>query len=201
MLEHTDRRQRRHDKTKRAILGEAKKLLRKNGLDKFSLRGVAEAADYSPAGLYEYFANKEELLTTIAKGIEKELKESLESSVSGETLDDLILLGHQYIAFAKSHPEDYLLLFTSFSSGRRGENESLPETSAYMVLFNLVNQLITNKQIVVQAPVSVEEICYNYWILLHGHVMMQLTHLKGYEADFETLEQRMLQRFVISLDS
>jgi AcrR family transcriptional regulator len=190
-------RQRRHEKTKRYILSEAKKLIRKNGVDKFSLRGLAAACDYSPAALYEYFSNKEALLATIAKQIELDLREYLVSE-SAE-LDDLIKLGAQYIAFAKNQPEDYLLLFMSFSSGRKSESDVLPENSAYMVLVNLITELVNSGQIVLESEVGVEEISYNYWVLLHGHVMMQLTMLRDYKADFESIESRMLSRFVASL--
>ncbi len=192
-------RQRRHDKNRRYILSEAKKLIRKNGVEKFSLRGLAAICDYSPAGLYEYFSNKEDILKTIALQIEKDLKESLAGDAN--TLDDLISLGSQYIAFARHQPEDYLLLFTSFSSGRRSEHDVLPENSAYMVLFNLVTNLLASRQLVLAKDVGVEEICYTYWVFLHGHVMMQLTHLKGYDADFASMETRMLSRFVNSLNS
>jgi len=192
-------RQRRHEKNRRYILSEAKKLIRKKGVASFSLRGLAAICDYSPAALYEYFSNKEEILKTIALQIEKDLRESLGGM--GDTLDDLIGLGSQYIAFAKNQPEDYLLLFTSFSSGRRSESEALPETSAYMVLFNLVSKLVESGTLVLAKDVGVEEICYTYWVFLHGHVMMQLTHLKGYAADFESIEIRMLSRFVNSLSN
>jgi AcrR family transcriptional regulator len=190
-------RQRRHEKNRRYILSEAKKLIRKNGVEKFSLRGLAAICDYSPAALYEYFSNKEDILKTIALQIEKEMRESLRQE--GSTLQDLVALGSQYIAFAKNQPEDYLLLFTSFSSGRRSESEALPETSAYMVLFNLVAKLVESGQLILARDVGLEEICYTYWVFLHGHVMMQLTHLKGYDADFESIEERMLTRFVNSL--
>ncbi|MBT3229642.1 MAG: TetR/AcrR family transcriptional regulator [Candidatus Marinimicrobia bacterium] len=166
-------------------------------MDKFSLRGLAAACDYSPAALYEYFSNKEALLATIAKQIELDLREYLVSE-SAE-LDDLIKLGAQYIAFAKNQPEDYLLLFMSFSSGRKSESDVLPENSAYMVLVNLITELVNSGQIVLESEVGVEEISYNYWVLLHGHVMMQLTMLRDYKADFESIESRMLSRFVASL--
>lgn len=192
-------RQRRHDKNRRYILSEAKKLIRKNGVEKFSLRGLAAICDYSPAALYEYFSNREDILKTIALQIEKDLREHI--SNTGDTLADLIGLGSQYIAFAKNQPEDYLLLFTSFSSGRRSENDVLPESSAYMVLFNMVAKLVESGQLILAKDVGVEEICYTYWVFLHGHVMMQLTHLKGYDADFDSMEIRMLSRFVNSLSN
>ena len=68
-----------------------------------------------------------------------------------------------------------------------------------MVLVNLITELVNSGQIVLESEVGVEEISYNYWVLLHGHVMMQLTMLRDYKADFESIESRMLSRFVASL--
>ena len=199
MLGDMSTRERRHEKTRQVILSAAKRLLRKKGLDGFSLRGVATACDYSPAGLYEYFKSKEDLLITIAKDIESDLRNALETGGSRDHSDALIELGRRYISFAKSHPEDYLLIFTTFSSGRKKTDDLSPQSSAYMVLFNLVNQLTESEVINVGRNISIDEICYNYWILLHGHVMMQLTHLKDFQADFEQAEIGFLNRFVDSI--
>lgn len=199
MLGDKTTRERRHERTRKQILSAAKRLLRKKGIEKFSLRGVAAECDYSPAGLYEYFKSKNDLLTTIAKDIELDLRSELLKVGIKADLDALMNLGLRYIRFAKNHPEDYLLLFTTFSSGRRGTEETLPDSSAYMVLYNLVSELVEQEQISLKDALGVEEICYNYWILLHGHVMMQLTHLKGFQAEFEQVEQSMLSRFVKSL--
>lgn len=199
MLGRDDTRQRRHDKTKRFILKQAKNMIRSNGVDKFSLRALAAKCDYSPAGLYEYFSSKQALMQAIALGIEKEMKYYLEQAGVGNDLDDLKALGLQYIAYGKNNPEDYLLLFTAFTSGRSSENDTLPETSAYMVLVRMVSKLVEGNHLVLQDNVTIEELCYNYWVLLHGHVMMQLTLLKNYTADFEAIESRMLARFVDAL--
>lgn len=199
MLGKKTTRERRHEKTRLVILSAAKELLREKGIDGFSLRGVATSCDYSPAGLYEYFKSKEDLLITIAKDIERDLKTALESGVTGDDRNALIGLGLQYINFAKTHPEDYLLLFTTFSSGRKSTQDLPPQSSAYMVLFNQVKRLTDNQEINLGEKIGIDEICYNYWILLHGHVMMQLTHLKDFQTDFAKTELAILNRFVDSI--
>jgi len=199
MLADKSTRHRRHEQTRARILTAAKQLLREKGLARFSLRGVAAASDYSPAGLYEYFDSKEELLATIARGIESELRTALLKSDSLGDHAPLVNMGLSYIKFASNHPEDYLLLFTTFSSGRRGNSEQLPESSAYMVLYALVKELVETGEINLREGEGIEEICYHYWVMLHGHVMMQLTHLKGYEADFDQVVLNMLNRFMASI--
>ncbi|NJN55580.1 MAG: helix-turn-helix transcriptional regulator, partial [Anaerolineae bacterium] len=53
-------RERRHLRTKDAILDAARLIIKEQGADALSIRAIAEQIDYSPAGLYEYFGSKEE---------------------------------------------------------------------------------------------------------------------------------------------
>lgn len=199
MLGTKSTREIRHEETRTRILSAAKRLLRKDGIEKLSLRKVASESNYSPAGLYEYFKNKDDLLASIAMEIELDLRNALIDKKGDVSREALLQMGLRYISFAKDHPEDYLLLFTTFSSGRESTQEQLPESSAYMVLYTLVQTLADEEQVEVSQADEIEEICYNFWVLLHGHVMMQLTHLQNFQADFESIEQRMLSRFVQSL--
>ena len=58
-------RQRRHEKSQQAILDIAAKLIVEHGHEKLSLREVARQADYSPAGLYEYFKSKADVCSFV----------------------------------------------------------------------------------------------------------------------------------------
>ena len=55
-------RERRAQRTRDAILEAARQIIGKDGIDGLSTRGIADAIDYSPAGLYEYFGSKEEII-------------------------------------------------------------------------------------------------------------------------------------------
>lgn len=200
MLGAKSTREIRHEETRTRILSVAKRLLRKDGIEKLSLRKVASESNYSPAGLYEYFKNKDDLLANIAMDIELDLRNALIDKKGDVSREALLQMGLRYIRYAKDHPEDYLLLFTTFSSGRQSTQEQLPESSAYMVLYSLVAELVKQQKLQAKGTEEIEEICYNYWVLLHGHVGMQLTHLKNFQADFETLELKMLSRFVSSIE-
>jgi AcrR family transcriptional regulator len=55
MMDELTPRQRRHLRTKDAILDAARQIIAEEGADNLSMRGIAERIDYSAAGLYEYF--------------------------------------------------------------------------------------------------------------------------------------------------
>ncbi len=56
---------RRHVRTKQAILDAALEIVIQNGPAALSMRSLAERIDYSPAGLYEYFSSKEEIISAV----------------------------------------------------------------------------------------------------------------------------------------
>ncbi|MGH6872938.1 MAG: TetR/AcrR family transcriptional regulator [Rhizomicrobium sp.] len=60
------RRTKQHTATRSAILGAARTVATRDGAREFSLRGVAAEAGYSPAALYGYFRDRDELLVALA---------------------------------------------------------------------------------------------------------------------------------------
>ena len=61
----TSPRNRRHDLTKQKILDTARQILLTEGVQAISMRTLADRVDYSPAALYKYFANKEEIIAAL----------------------------------------------------------------------------------------------------------------------------------------
>ena len=57
----------RQANVKQAILKTALTLINEKGLDKLSLREIARRIEYSPAGLYEYFESKGDILIALAR--------------------------------------------------------------------------------------------------------------------------------------
>ena len=57
--------ERRYEKTRQGILSAARNLLLEGGTDAISMRTLADKVDYSPAALYKYFANKEEIIEAL----------------------------------------------------------------------------------------------------------------------------------------
>ena len=60
------RRERRHSQTRDDILVAAREVLLERGAADLSLREIARRADFSPAALYKYFDNKDDVIKALA---------------------------------------------------------------------------------------------------------------------------------------
>jgi len=64
-----ERRERERGLRKLHILGAARKVLAKKGIQGVTMEEIAHAADYKPATLYLYFKNKDELITSLTVAV------------------------------------------------------------------------------------------------------------------------------------
>lgn len=71
------RKERRRSQIQEETLAAARKLLKTEGPDALTIRRLAEALDYSPASLYEYFASKEHIVAALRQQVRLELLHQL----------------------------------------------------------------------------------------------------------------------------
>lgn len=108
----TDRKEREKEEMKRRILDSAKNLFLEVGFEKTSIRNIAEAIEYSPATIYLYFKDKNELLFTLhQEALIEFTKTFARASTSKDPFERLVKLGREYLTFALENPELYELMF------------------------------------------------------------------------------------------
>ena len=78
------RRAREHQLSRAAILESARKVAARVGAEQFSLRGVAAEAGFTPAALYGYFRDKDELLLALAAEDLSALSRALREAPDGD---------------------------------------------------------------------------------------------------------------------
>jgi len=94
------------------ILEAAQKLFLENGYEKTSIRGIADAIEYSPATIYLYYKDKNELLLALhVVGFQKLRQEFSAVIATLDPMERLVELGNLYIKFALENPELYDLMF------------------------------------------------------------------------------------------
>lgn len=94
------------------ILQAAHDLFLEKGFEQVSIRNIAEAIEYSPATIYLYFKDKNEIfhaLHTQAFGKFNEYQQSLPQIT--DPLDRLMFMGKAYMQFSLKHPEYYDIMF------------------------------------------------------------------------------------------
>jgi AcrR family transcriptional regulator len=179
---------------RREILRTARRLILKVGYEKVSLRTVARESRYSPSALYEYFAGKEEILQNVRQEILAEMADALRNAATRP--DSLQAICQAYIEFGLSHAQEYLLVFFHAQSGRRGLAQASPRGSAFHVLHQRVTEVAEEEAWSFQDGLDPEQVAYGLWALVHGQVMLQLTHLKYFEADFRQTDPALIRQFI-----
>lgn len=173
-------------------------MIAKDGLDKVSWRSIAKAVNYSPSGLYEYFANKDEIVKSLAEegmGLLNKALSATEAHLSFES--KLIVLGEAYIAFSQEHYDYFHLMFSVLPSKR----DSLEQTPAgpYKRLLDIVEQGIDEAVLKETEGFDAEAITYSFWSLIHGMASLRSSTLRDFKAQFEQTNQEAMKRFIQGL--
>jgi len=107
-----ERKEREREEMRDLILMAAQKLFLENGYEKTSIRGIADAIEYSPATIYLYYKDKNELLLALhVLSFQKMMQEFSVVASIADPFERLVALGRQYIKFAIENPELYDLMF------------------------------------------------------------------------------------------
>lgn len=108
---HAARRQRRHSQTRDDILVAAREVLLERGAADLSLREIARRAGFSPAALYKYFDNKDDVIKALADAAMAALLAAFDGVPAGLPADSrAVELGMVYLAFARQNPEDVAVI-------------------------------------------------------------------------------------------
>jgi AcrR family transcriptional regulator len=107
-----ERKEREKEEMRRKILDAARHLFVEVGYEKTSVRGIAEIIEYSPATIYLYYKDKNELLFALHEEAFMKMIAELGQVVSiKDPLERLIDMGRHYIKYALENPEMYDLMF------------------------------------------------------------------------------------------
>lgn len=108
-----ERKERHKEDLKNEILQAAKSLFTEKGFEATSIRAIAEKIEYSPATIYLYYKDKNEIVHALHREGFKLLVSHFEvlNNVS-HPFERLKGMGRAYIQFALQNPDIYKLLFT-----------------------------------------------------------------------------------------
>jgi AcrR family transcriptional regulator len=192
-------RQRRRQKTRQAILDAARRIIARKGGDELSMREIARQIDYSPAGLYEYFESKEEIIQTLCAEGHQRLSAYLgQVDKNLPAADVLVAIGLAYIDFALNNPEHYLLMFTNLPTKTQLE-DMLSQGSSFPILLQAIQRGIDAGVFETRPGLGLYEMAYAAWSLVHGISMLRLTYLGEFGLDFTVADRQVLAAFARGL--
>lgn len=196
-MEELSPRERRQARTREEILAAAMTLINEKGPDEFSLRGLAERVDYSPAGLYEYFDGKDDIINAVCAEGDQMLRDTLRAVPNTlPTGEYLVELGLAYIHFAEQHMEHFKLMFTYERQGPPVPYEELEFDETYRLLLDAVQAGIDAGEISTGPSYGLDEVALGLWATAHGLAMLQMSNLRHVEYDFASANRTILERLV-----
>jgi AcrR family transcriptional regulator len=106
------RREQQKQELRQAIVDAAAALFLEYGYQGFSLRQVAERIGYSATTIYLYFADKDDLLFTVAEDGFGRFGAQLDAAAgASDPLERLHAIGRAYVDFGLANPAYYRLMF------------------------------------------------------------------------------------------
>jgi AcrR family transcriptional regulator len=173
--------------TREAILSTALQLIHEKGINRLSLREIARRLEYSPAGLYEYFDSKAEIIHAVRLGALERFQRALSQVPPTVPYpESVVQLGMSYVNFARRYPQEFLLLFTHL----RGDLDATPSETemsreSYRLLSDAVQRGIDEGLIHTHPDYLTSEAAFSFWALVHGIAMFEVSyqHQFAFEVD------------------
>lgn len=179
-----ERKEREKQEMRDLILKEATRMFIEEGYEKASIRNIADRIEYSPATIYLYFKDKDELFFAIhEQGFAKLFKSFEEISPKLNPYERLVQIGNIYLQFAFDNPEYYNLMFIM-----RAPMKKLAEGEQWNCGFKTFNFLRNTIQECIEGkflkPMDVDVASFSIWSLAHGMVSLEIRErFKMYSAE------------------
>mgnify|MGYP002778520472 CR=1 FL=1 len=171
----TERKEREKQEMKNLILEAASRLFQEQGYEKTSIRNIAERIEYSPATIYLYYKDKDELFYGVhEKGFELLLEQLHPLMDVKNPLERLRKMGDTYVRFAFEHPDYYDLMFI-VSAPIENLHKHNEEWDCGLQNFRLLRQTVAEcleKQMIKSANVDVAAM--SIFSFIHGMVSLAI---------------------------
>ncbi|HEY0739340.1 MAG TPA: TetR/AcrR family transcriptional regulator [Herpetosiphonaceae bacterium] len=166
-----ERREREKEATRRGILDAARTIARADGWSAVTIRKVADAIEYSPSIVYEYFSSKEAILLAILHEGFATLTAQMrrETSTTNDPGAQLHRLAASYLEFAYQYPELYQVMHGFAGVAIDGQVRGAAAQDVCVLVEAALVNWAQSADVVLEDPRVDAEIA---WSLLHGIVSL-----------------------------
>lgn len=159
------------------IVNAARHLFVTQGYESTTIRGIAEAIEYTPGAIYSYFPDKDAIFYALHQEGFLELRGRFIAAVSagGNPGEQLRRVGDAYLGFARENPEMYHLMFLAQTTSRAVDKaDEWPEgKAAYEALRALVQLALSTGWLHAEDP---DVIAFALWSAAHGALALEICH-------------------------
>ncbi len=201
-----ERKAREKRELKQQILDAARELFVREGYESVSMRKIADKIEYSPATIYTYFKDKDDVLDCLCE--ETFLKLDLEKSAAvqemkGDPLQALKKGMETYIRFGLDHPEHYIVTFILKAApyekpGGRETRKAKTGQRCFGNMRNLVRRCMEEGKI---KNGDLEETSQALWAGIHGLTALLITQPGFPFVERERLVRRITEILVRGVSS
>lgn len=171
-----------HGNLREELMHKAIAAIRKNGVDKLSLRALARDVGVSQTAPYRHFADKNALLAELATHALQELATVFLAAItpSESAAVNIQNAGELYLRYAFDNPEKYRLMFGPTISERQQYPQLVSAGhAAFAVLQTFIEQGQANGEITRVPSALLANSC---WANIHGFA---LAHMDGLQENLE----------------
>jgi AcrR family transcriptional regulator len=159
------------------IVNAARRLFVTQGYESTTIRGIADAIEYTPGAIYSYFPDKDAIFYALHQQGFLELRRRFVAALSagGSPGEQLRRVGDAYLVFARENPEMYHLMFLAQTTSRAVDKaDEWPEgKAAYEALRALVQLALSTGWIRAEDP---DVIAFALWSVAHGALALEICH-------------------------
>ncbi len=148
------------------ILDAAMKLFLSRGYKNVTIRKIADEIEYSPATIYLYFKDKEQMLFELqSRAFEKFHKAQMSVQTIEDPVQKLIAHGNIYIKFALENPEYYDLMFIMEQPAIKIHGEGHINADSFELLKQNVKECMDKGYL---KSTNYEATAFSLWAFVHG---------------------------------
>ncbi|MCY7357124.1 MAG: TetR/AcrR family transcriptional regulator [Rudanella sp.] len=196
-MEVLERKQRTREQTRSGIVTTAKDIARREGWQAVSIRKIADAIDYSPPIVYEYFDSKDVLFDEIRKEGFRFLHKEYEriDKLYRDPEKRLYEISMAQWEFALKQPEIYQVMYNlngAFCSIPVHKNAEMQAVSSLIqgIIFSFIPK----------AKESIRRLFFEWWSISHGMIALTMI-LKDQQSldQSQQIYQESMRRFARGL--
>ncbi|MCF0069850.1 TetR/AcrR family transcriptional regulator [Dyadobacter sp. CY261] len=167
-----ERKEREKQEMRNLIIESATRMFLKQGYDKTSIRNIADDIEYSPATIYLYFKDKDEIFYVIHENAFDILDQHLRQHDGiADPVERLDAIGRTYIRFGLENPDYYDLMFIMRAPMEQIKNEEKWKAGecAFGYLLTTLSECLEQKKI---RPADLHVTAIQVWSYVHGLVSL-----------------------------
>ena len=162
---------------RKLILDTAMKLFLEKGFENITLRHIAEKIEYSPATIYLYFKDKDEIIYTLHReGFEKLYEWQQKILTIKDPLKRLHKHAQMYVSFALENPEYYDLMFIERAPFRTIKGLECKDGMNWEIGMRSYDLLRKNIEDCIKAGAfrntNIDVAAFSMWSYVHGIVSL-----------------------------